>query len=87
MVEDLHNSLQQLCSFLGVRDICTKQRIECVVNNSEGNFKRKKPKNERSPYPKKILKLIQHSILEVFRLINNCINSGMCTAAHQMTSQ
>ena len=40
-----------MCDFLQMKHVCNKDRIECVIQNSEGKYKRKKLVNSTfDPY-------------------------------------
>ena len=52
---DLRSCLRQICQFLKTEEKCTPERIDCVLNNSQGNFHRKKSNLQVSPYTEDML--------------------------------
>ena len=75
---DLRSCLQQFCQFLKTKDKCTPERIDCVVNNSTGNFYRKKVKENVSPYTEQMLEYVREKVEEVYKRLELCVRSGSC---------
>ena len=62
MVVDLRSVLVRICDFLEMKNICTEERIKCVLDNSKGTYKRKSSKSSFDPYTKPMRKMINRQI-------------------------
>ena len=76
--KDLHSCLKQLCQFLKTEDKCTRERLNCVVRNSQGTFHREKGKESVSPYSEQMLHYVKEKVKEVYELLELCVKSGSC---------
>ena len=85
MLLDLHKSLKMLCEYLNVKKVCTEERIQCVIENSKGNFKRKKHVQEGNYYTNANKKQIEDYKKTVYKLLGDCIDRGECIADHKLT--
>ena len=67
MVRNLKTTLNKMCDFLEMKHVCNKDRIECVIQNSEGKYKRKKLVNSTfDPYNEDI-NIMLNSYIKVIK--------------------
>ena len=79
MKSDLKSSLRQLCEFLNVTQVCSEERIECVVENSAGNFKRAGSVVDNTAYftREQMIRLETDKDL-LYSKLTDCVRDNMC---------